>query len=242
MTPYYQDDRATIYNADCREVLPQLTDVGLVLTSPPYNLRNGGSLDGTKKEWSQLADGYSSYTDDLPHEDYVAWQRDVLSLCWNTLADDGAIYYQHKPITRGNAVRLPLELVPDGMPLRQIVVWDRGSGFNRNLTHYVPSYEWVLLLTKENFRITSRDVFDVWRIPPSKADGHPASFPVKLATRAIATTSAKTVLDPFMGSGTTLRAAKDCGRRSIGIEIDERYCDLAARLLSQEVLDLGDTA
>ena len=71
---------------------------------------------------------------------------------------------------------------------------------------------------------------------------HPAPFPLKLATRAISSTSAQLVVDPFAGSGTTLRAAKDLGRRSIGIELDERYCEIAAKRMGQEVLDFGGAA
>lgn len=242
MTPYYDDGQSTIYHGDCLEVLPTLAGVGLVLTSPPYNLCNGGSLSGSGKEWTGLAEGYGLYTDDLSHDDYVLWQRHVLASCWSILADDGAIYYQHKPIARGNELRMPFELVPVGVPLRQVVTWDRLSGFCRNLTHYVPSFEWLLILAKPDFRITTRDVFDVWRFPPEAGTDHPAPFPLRLALRAIVTTAAPLVLDPFMGSGTTLRAAKDCGRRAIGIEIEERYCEIAATRLAQEVLDFGGAA
>ena len=240
MTPYYEDDAVTLYHGDCLDVLPSLVDVGLVLTSPPYNLSGDGwSLGGPGKTWAGLADGYGVHDDAMPHAEYVAWQREVLSACWSMLTPDGAIYYNHKPIIRGNHVRLPLELVPDGVPVRQIVTWDRGSGFCRNLTHYVPSYEWVLILAQPEFRITTRSVDDVWRIPFEVGGEHPAPFPLKFARLAIASTSASLVVDPFSGSGTTLRAAKDLGRKAIGIEVNERYCEIAARRLGQEVLDLG---
>lgn len=241
--PYYQEGGITIYHGDCLHVVPRIADpVDLVLTSPPYNLRNGGSLSGPGKEWTALGDGYGSYEDDMPHTQYVDWQQRVLDACWETLSPAGAIYYQHKPIARGNTLRMPFELIPDGIPLRQIVTWDRLSGFCRNLTHYVPSYEWILILAKPEFRLTTRTVDDVWRIPFETGGDHPAPFPLKLARTAIASTQARTVLDPFMGSGTTLRAAKDCGRRAIGIDIEERFCEMAALRMSQEVLDFGATA
>lgn len=237
MTPYYQDDAVTIYHGDCREILPTMAGlgVGLVLTSPPYN-KGGKIAAGT--EWARLGDGYGAWTDDLPHADYVEWQRTVVQSCWNTLSHDGAIYYQHKPQAKGPRVRLPLELVPDDLPIRQIITWDRCSGFQRQFTHYVPSYEWIVVVAKEAFRINTRDVFDLWRIPPNVDPEHPASFPLELARKAVATTDAALVLDPFMGSGTTLRAAKDLGRRAIGIEIEERFCEIAARRMAQEVLPL----
>lgn len=239
MRPYYQDDHVTLYHGRCEDVLPGLSDVGMVLTSPPYNL---GMQTSDGKTWGALAGGYADHDDDMPHGEYVAWQREVLTLCWAALAGDGAIYYQHKPLARGNEVRLPLELNP-GLPLRQIVVWDRGSGFCRNATHYTPAAEWVMVFAKPAFRLAGRNCpDDVWRIPPESGSDHPAPFPLKLATTAIGSTKADMIVDPFAGSGTTLRAAKDLGRKAIGIELSERYCEIAANRLGQEVLDFGGVA
>lgn len=236
MKPYYSDDAVTIYHARNEEVLPSLTGVGMVLTSPPYNL---GQTQGT--EWKALGSGYGTHDDTMTHVEYVAWQHKVLTMCWDTLADDGAIYYQHKPRVKDKGVLLPLELNP-GLPLRQIITWDRGSGFMRQFTCYVPCYEWIMLMAKPAFRITTRDVFDVWRIPPVSGSDHPAPFPLALATRAIRTTTAALIVDPFMGSGTTLRAAKDLGRKAIGIESHEPFCEMAAKRMAQGVLDLGGAA
>ena len=237
MTPYYEDDAVTIYHARCEDVLPTLTDVELVVTSPPYNLRGDGNKpSGTY--FTNLGDGYADHDDAMPHADYVAWQHSVLRLLWATLTDDGAIFYNHKPRVGGPSVRLPLELVPAEIPIRQVIVWDRGSGFNRTGCYFVPCQEWVLMIAKPAFRITTRDRFDVWRIPPETDTEHPAPFPLKFARYAVSSTAAELVLDPFMGSGTTLRAAKDCGRRAIGIELSERYCEIAAKRMAQEVLAL----
>jgi site-specific DNA-methyltransferase (adenine-specific) len=235
MKPYYQDDHATIYHGDCLKVLPTLSGVGQVLTSPPYNK---GMRERGKQTWCALKDGYNIHTDDMAHADYVKWQHDVLNACWATLTDDGAIYYQHKPIVRGNEGVFPFELIPAGVPCRQIITWDRGSGFNRNPTHYVPRYEWVMVLAKEAFRINTRSVDDLWQITPTPDPDHPAPFPLSLAVRAIGTTDAELIVDPYLGSGTTLVAAKSLGRKAIGIEIDEAYCEIAARRLAQEVLPL----
>lgn len=235
--PYYQDDHCTIYHGDNREILPELSDVGLVLTSPPYNLNGDGNKSGGSY-FPNLADGYATHGDNMPHAEYVAWQHEVLSMLWATLADDGAIYYNHKPRVGGERVRLPLELVPDELPIRQIITWDRGSGFNRQFTYYVPAYEWVLLIAKPAFRTNTRSIDDVWRIPFETGGEHPAPYPLSLALRAIGSTDAKLIVDPFMGSGTTLRAAKDLNRKAIGIELDERYCEIAAKRMAQEVLAL----
>lgn len=237
LAPYYQDDHCTIYHGDCLDVLARLKTDGVrvdqVLTSPPYNL---GGVRGGCTEWRRLRAGYGEHDDEMPHTEYVRWQRDTVAALWRILTDNGAIYYQHKPRAIGNEAILPFDLIPDGIPLRQIITWDRTGGFQRNLTHYVPSYEWILVLAKPAFRINTQSVPDLWRIPPVADPDHPASFPLALASKALATTDSAIVLDPFMGSGTTLRAAKDLGRRAIGIEREERYCEIAARRLAQEVL------
>ncbi len=98
------------------------------------------------------------------------------------------------------------------------------------------------MLARPAFRLTTRSVDDCWRIPFETGGDHPAPFPIRLARKAIAATGARLVVDPFAGSGTTLRAAKDCGRQAIGIEIEERYCEIAARRLAQEVLDFGEAS
>lgn len=241
MTPYYEDGLSVLYHADNRDVLPHLSDVGLILTSPPYNL-NGDGHSATGTYFRNLDTGYVDHDDAMPHDEYVAWQHEVLNACWGCLADDGAIMYNHKPRVRGNEVLLPLELVPPGIPVRQVIVWDRLSGFNRQLTYFVPAHEWILLLARPAFRLTTRSVDDVWRIPFETGTEHPAPFPLRLASTAVNATSAALVLDPFAGTGTTLRAAKDAGRQSIGIEKSERYCEIAATRLAQEVFDFGESA
>lgn len=251
MIPYYDEGGVAIYHADNREVVSSLVDVGLFVTSPPYNLSGEGTREhsfshGGKRNataagshFSSLAGGYETERDDLPHGQYVAEQRALLRACWQALAPDGAIYYVHKPRVGGRAVWLPLELVPDDLPVRQVIVWDRGSGFNRQLTYFVPRYEWVLLVARDGFRLNTRSIDDVWRIAPDIGNEHPAPFPLGLPMRAIDSCDAGLVVDPFAGSGTTLVAAKACGRRAIGIEKSERYCEMAARRLAQEALNLG---
>ena len=233
-TPYYQDDHVTIYHGSNDGFIEDL-DFDLVVTSPPYNI--GGKAHGGSY-FTNLKSGYRSYSDDMPRAEYVAWQRRLLARLWARLPDGGAIFYNHKPQVGGPVVQLPLELLPDEVMLRQIITWDRGSGFNRQFTYFVPASEWIMLLAKPAFRTTTRSVDDVWRIPFEIGGEHPAPFPLKLATTAIGSTSAQVILDPFMGSGTTLRAAKDLNRKAIGIELDERYCEIAAKRCAQEVLAL----
>lgn len=234
MAPYYDHAGITIYHGDCRDVLPLLKDISLVVTSPPYNL---GRPSGA---YANMRHGYGSHSDDLEDLDYVSWQQDMLTLCWAALAEDGAIFYNHKPLIREGQALLPTRLIPQVAILRQIIVWNRRGGFNWSPHFFCPSHEWILLLAKPAFRLLSRGIhslYDVWDIAiDTDQNGHPCAFPEALPATVFSATHPGTVLDPFMGSGTTLRAAKNAGRSAIGIEIDERYCEIAARRLAQDVL------
>jgi len=130
--PYYDDGQITLYHGRCEDILPTLDPVDLIFTSPPYNLgvSTGGGFAAPGREtglWSggPLADGYGEHDDAMPWDEYVAWQQDVLRLCWAQLTEAGAIFYNHKPRVQAGALITPLVLNP-GLPVRQIVVWDRG--------------------------------------------------------------------------------------------------------------------
>lgn len=242
IVPITASAERTIYQGDCLEVMKTLPSgsVDLVVTSPPYNLalsqRSGMKKSKKSSLWhnAPLADGYATFDDAMPHEEYVAWMRNVLGECWRLLADDGAIFMNHKPRIQKGELWVPLELNPD-LPVRQIVVWDRGSGFNFNRSFFTPSHEWVVIFAKPNFRFSKGKMpRDVWHFPPARNNDHPAPFPVELPMTAIEHTSARVVLDPFMGSGTTGVAAMRCGRTFVGIELDQGYCEAAATRIAFE--------
>lgn len=191
---------ARLILGDCAEVLPTLSEVDLICTSPPYNLGGApwphlghwkpGDSPGGKSKWRNGSDGsggvtYGVHQDDLPHAEYVAWQRAVLQLCWACLSDQGAIYYNHKPRPIGGLLWLPLELNP-GLPLRQIVIWARAGGMNFNPTAYVPTHEWLMIFAKPDFRLRDKAASgagDVWSIAQESSALHPAPFPVALPAR-----------------------------------------------------------
>lgn len=264
MKPYFDDGQGRqIFLGDCQDVLPQLTAgcIDLVFTSPPYNLGNttgggppermghyrkstGLSGRGGGGKWSggALARGYGVCVDDMAHDEYVAWQNNVLSMCWSLLAPAGAIYYNHKPRILNGQLVTPLAYVPhDLMPqLRQIVIWKRSGGINFSKAFYLPMHEWIVVLARRDFRLTSQGasgVGDVWVVHQERNNPHPAPFPIELPSRAIETTPSATILDPFMGSGTTLLAAKKLGRRAIGVDISEEFCEMAACRLEQEAFN-----
>jgi len=90
----------------------------------------------------------------------------------------------------------------------------------------------------EGFSIDNRGLPDIqrWKWSSHKPNGHPAEKPIEGMLWMIHQSGGDLILDPFMGSGTTLRAAKDLGRKAIGIEIEEKYCEIAAKRMKQEVL------
>jgi site-specific DNA-methyltransferase (adenine-specific) len=254
MTPYYDHNGITIFHGDCREVLPTLDPVDAVITSPPYNLgsgpwphlgnwRPGHASSGGKglSKWRNGSDAsngiqYGQHKDTMPWSEYVAWMHDVIGLLWSGIR--GCIFLNHKPRVIGARLWTPLELLPPAVILRQIIIWARPGGLNYTEAAFVPSHEWIMLLAREDFRLRSKPVSgltDVWRMAP-ESNPHPAPFPLALPLKAIGAIDSDSILDPFMGSGTTLRAAKDLGRRAIGIEIEERYCEIAAKRMEQEIL------
>ena len=240
-TPYWQSDcgRFTIYNADCLTILPHLTGVDAVVTSPPYNLGNT-SGGGTNKASAstKMAYGYEAHSDDLPHDEYVNWQRKVLTYCWNTLSNNGVIFFNHKVRQFNGLALLPLELNPD-LPLRQIIIWDKELGMNWSPAHFMPVTEWILVLCKPTFRLVDKStshLSDLWRFRgDSSRNGHPCPFPVELPMTCIKATSCNIVLDPFMGSGTTGVACVRTVRKFIGIEIHRPYCDIAVERIQREL-------
>ena len=208
--------------------------VDLIVTSPPYNLRNStgsGMINST--EWSPLNEhGYADHDDKMQYDDYVEWQVSVLTECMRLIPDDGAIFYNHKWRVQGGLIQDRYDIVKH-FPVRQIIIWQRAGGFNFNDHYFVPTYEVIYMIAKPKFRLLPKAnaLGDVWRIPQDFDNDHPAPFPIEVPSRIIQSVSAKTVLDPFVGSGTTAVAARMHGRDYIGIELSQEYVDMAnARL------------
>ena len=200
ITPYYQDEWATIYHGDCRGILPMLDLVDLVLTDPPYGLGDkmqGGTWGVTRKQEMTW--------------DKVAPTALVLSLL--NKAPEIVIW-------GGNYFPLP--------PSRGWLSW-----FKPDAPPTMANFELAWTNQDRNARQLS------YSISATNAEriGHPTQKPLALMRWSLSFfPKTQIVLDPFMGSGTTLRAAKDLGIKSIGIEIEEKYCQIAVERLRQESL------
>lgn len=224
-----------IHCGDCVELMNKIpaNSIPLIVTSPPYNLRNstgGGMKNGNGGKWAnaKLLKGYESHSDDMPHAEYVEWQRSCLTAMMRVLRDDGAIFYNHKWRVQGGLLQDRADIVKD-FPVRQIIIWKRDGGINFNAGYFLPTYEVIYLICKPDFKLAEKANVrgDVWSIPQENNNPHPAPFPVELAQRCIESTTANIVLDPFIGSGSTAIAAEGCNRDWIGIDISNDYCKLA---------------
>lgn len=206
------------------------SSIDLIVTSPPYNLRNStgnGMIDGRGGKWANAAllNGYETHDDNMPHEEYIKWQKDSLNAMMRVLREDGAIFYNHKWRVQGGLLQDRADIVGE-FPVRQIIIWHRKGGINFNPGYFLPTYEVIYLICKSKFKLAPKAnaVGDVWSIPQDRKNPHPAAFPVELAQRCIQSTNARIVLDPYLGSGSTAIASEACGREWIGIDISKNYC------------------
>ncbi len=255
MKPYYADDFVTLYHGDCLEVMAGMDEasVDLVLTDPPYGHNNNNNNDLAHRREAAL--GIRAVTD--------ADARPIANDGEEATPLAGAMFTEAARLLKPGCCccccccggggggpdpqfarwSLMLDATP-GLDFKQMVVWDKG-GLGMGW-HYRRSYEVVLVGEKPGAACrwfgghdTANIVRDITGIKPSATD-HPTPKPQRLMSRFIAwhTAPDDLVLDPFAGSGTTLVAAKALGRHAIGIELEERYCEMAAKRLAQEVLPL----
>lgn len=241
-----------IHLGDCLTVMSQMPteSVDLIVTSPPYNLRNssgGGMRNGSGGLWAQasLLKGYAGgYSDDMPRNQYVEWQRACLKEMLRLIKPTGAIFYNHKRRVQDGLEEDPrIDILPD-FPVRQTITWQRAGGINFNLSYFLPTSEVIYLICKsKKFRLAKSPdpkhpkktcgIGDIWYIPQDLKNAHPAPFPIEIPRRCIESTDAKIVLDPFMGSGTTALAAEMLGRQWIGIDTSQVYIDQANKRLDE---------
>lgn len=219
MKPYYADETVTLYHGDCREVTEWL-QADVLVTDPPYGMAYESNFNRDRRNVKVgrpvAADG------DLTARD------DVLAL-WG---DRPALVFGTWRVSR-----------PVGV--RELVVWHKTGviGMGDLSIPWGRSHEEVYVLGSGFVGKRSESVISV---PPlmsadSRRPDHPTPKPVGLMERLIEKT-AGVIADPFAGSGTTLVAAANQARRAIGVEVEERYCELIARRLDQGVLDFGDAS
>src|SRR5665213_689148 len=167
---------------DAIEVLKTIpnSSIDLAITSPPYNLKNStgnGMKDGRGGKWSKAAlmNGYEDHHDNMPHEDYVTWQKECLKEMYRVIREDGAIFYNHKWRVQGGLLQDRHDIVGD-FPVRQIIIWRRKGGINFNPGYFLPTYEVIYLIAKPKFKLIPKAsaLGDIWEIGQELNNKHPA--------------------------------------------------------------------
>lgn len=234
MRPYYEHGGVTIYHGDCLDLLASgEIACNSVIGDPPY-CSGGRQQAGARGALSKSGREEWFLTDNMGTDSYIWWMREIVSRLWS-ISETGAHLYLFTDWRQYSNVVTACET--KGWALRGCVVWDKDKGgamgsFWRN------NHEWIPVFSKGPPRpLPHGGFFNTWRGSKPQDDEHPTVKPLGLLKYLIeACGPDATVLDPWMGSGTTLRAAKDLGRRAIGIELEERYCEIAAKRLAQDVL------
>lgn len=241
VTPYYQDERVTILNADSIEVVHNWTgpQVECVLTDPPYC--SGASVSAQRgKRSARTPESVTARPviemDSMGQLGYE-WVTRRWFLDVRAITVPGGHLACFTDWRMAPWVQLMMEAA--GWRLTNLIVWNKGypglgSGFRAQ-------HEFIVIATNGEPVWHSYDYGNVLTSTRVTRGLHPHEKPNDVLCKLLETISPPggLVLDLFMGSGTTLRAAKDTGRRAIGIEIDERYCEIAAKRCGQDALDFG---
>ena len=209
MTPYYEDDFVTLYHGDCRDLLPSI-EADVVVTDPPYGMAWDGRISSGPNTTGIPGFRAKNYG--------------------QTIVGDDIPFDPEPWLTYPEVVLWGSNHYAAQLPLGTTLVWVKkldgafGTFLSDAEVAWAKGGHGVYCFRETDYRYGPRD--------------HPNRKPVSLMAWCIKRTSGETILDPFAGSGTTLVAAKSLNRKAIGIEIEERYCEIAATRLRQEVLGL----
>jgi site-specific DNA-methyltransferase (adenine-specific) len=226
--PYYQDSAVVIYNCDNREILPLLPKVDLVLTDPPYSMKHmyGGGFASARAFYRE---GKLDGMVDFKLEDYAEQLRHLTNQIVAFHSRDLIIPYAIFCMAKfGNY---------------DLHIWYKRNAIPFTNNTWKSDIEYITLgwSEKHHQKVSQEQKSKVYSSGIMTEDLHPAQKPVALIDKYINVLCLQDdlILDPFLGSGTTCYCAKKLGRLSIGIEISEAYCEIAARRCSQMVMDLG---
>lgn len=216
--PYYADDLVTLYLGDCLEVTDWLA-ADVLVTDPPYGVAyTSGWVVGRQRNTTGVKNDKSPAI------------RDAALALWGA-----------RPSIVFGSWRVPK---PAGV--RQQLIWDKGDdpGTGDLTMPWGSSFEEIYVSGTGKIWQGGRTVSVIRASKPMGLDrpDHPTPKPMPLMEALVAKCPPGIIADPFAGSGATLLAARNLGREAIGVETEERYCELIARRLSQQVFDFGDAA
>lgn len=224
MSLYYQDDYVQLFHGNCLTEHREWLDADVLVTDPPYGMAYSGF--GGRKGEPRRSTGKLSVAGD--NDTSI---RDAALEAW---ADRPAIAFGKWTVARPAKTR-------------QLIIWDKsdnGPGMGALDLPWGPSFEEAYVLGSG---FTGKREGSVYRVKPftsGDADrpNHPTPKPTGLMERLIEKCPAGVIADPFAGSGSTLVAAKNLGRQVIGVELEERYCEIIAKRCAQDVLDIFGVA
>jgi DNA modification methylase len=219
--PFYQDDSCTIYNADCRKILPLLPRFDLLLTDPPYGIRESNLASKRATDGTDRPGGAPKYFQPSDWDSQICQEGVELAMGMA----------QTQIVFGGNYYLM--------MPSSCWFVWDKDNG----ATDFADcELAWTnLKKAVRKFRYRWNGMLQEHGGEKKETRVHPTQKPLALMRWCLTfAPNAQTILDPFMGSGTTLVAAKLEGRKAVGIEISEKYCEVAANRLRQKVLNFEE--
>lgn len=244
-----------LYNDDCLKVMDKLIDEGvrvdLIITSPPYNVDLGNN--------KLNKNSYNLYNDNKPHKEYIKWLKEVFKKVYKLLFEGGRVCInigdgKNGAVPTSSDIIQFMSKDLNYIPITHII-WNKnqvgsrtawGSFKSPSCPSFPTPFEHILVFAKGNKKLQTKGSTDLtkeefiewsnslWTFAPEtkqKKIGHPAMFPVELPKRLIKMFSwnKSTILDPFMGSGTTGIACKELDRDFIGIELDKKYFELAKK-------------
>jgi len=213
--PFYERDGITIYCGSAWDILPEIGAVDALICDPPYGCKRPSQRTGKR------ADIQGNATVDTSWMDLV------------NVADGGAVYV----FTSWEVIEEWKTAMKLRWNLRSCIVWDKGiHGLADLKTCWAPRHELCLFAGVGRHELQGSRPIDVLQVQRTNETGHPYEKPVALMRKLVVASGPSLLVDPFMGSGSTLVAAKLEGKQAIGIEIEERYCEMAVQRLRQGFL------
>lgn len=221
---YYSDDSVVLIHGDCLEHSEWWTGADVLVTDPPYGVR-----------WTGIATSYDSHNRRVARR-----QPDIAGDGDTDVRDEALAIWGSRPAAIFGSWKAPS---PEGVAHR--LIWDKrgmapgpvnGAFMTMDEEIYILGKGWLRTAPPERSVISTSES----RSQEVQQIGHPTPKPIGLMERILRRCPPGVIADPFAGSGSTLVAAKLLGRKAVGVELEEKYCEIAARRLSQGVLDFGD--
>lgn len=245
LVPYYLDEEGQIalFHGDCRDIIPRLPRglVDAVYTDPPYGMdyctgiRKPTHPGGLSERNRRLRDLLLAPIAGDGSDEVGELLMDTVAAVADIIAPNAPSYWFCSPVK----IHYFVPILSEFFSLKNVMVWDKTNGTAGDLTGaYSKAWEAVLFMVRGQVPIVGKREQDIIRISKGSTSNylHPTQKPVPLLAHLIGKHSSQVILDPFVGSGTTLIAARMLGRMAIGIEVNELHCGTTIERLRQKTL------